>query len=187
MTMMDIRGQPSSAWSADWRYGNITWTAAVSINSPMPSRYEDQILHWPPSSQFTTCYEDQIFHWLTLQSVHLLLWRLNISLATPPVSSSPVQKYNPAHSFMQTFISSNQTTFWEGGWGEGGGSNKIKQHVPCDQITQKQASGTTQTTPNFKYSLHSCNEIIHITAQVLNLHQSYFWFSRSLQLTNPIL
>ena len=122
VTMMDIRGQPSSAWSADWRYGNITWTAAVSINSPMPSGYEDQIFHWLPF-QFTSCYEDP-----------------SISLATPPVSSSPVQKYNPAHSFMQTLISSSQT-FWEGGWGEGGGSNKIKQHVSCDQTTKNIQAG----------------------------------------------
>jgi len=82
----------------------------------------------------------QVFHWVPLQSVDLLLLRSSISLATPPVSSSPVQKYNPAHSFMQTLISSSQT-FWEGGWGEGGGSNKIKQHVSCDQTTKNIQAG----------------------------------------------
>ena len=188
----------------------------------MPSRYEDQIFHrlpfqsvdlllWRskyftgyPSSQLISCYEDQVFHWLPLQSVHLLLWRSSISLATPPVSSSPAMKIKyftgyPSSQFISSAKVQPCSQFYANtdlqqpdyilgrrvGWGRWFKQNKTTRIMWPNH--KKHTSRTTQPTPNPKYFVHSCNKIIHSTAQVLNLHQSYFWFSRSLQLTNPTL
>ena len=118
MKIKYFTGYPSSQFISCYEDQVFHWLALQTVISC----YEDQYFTGYPSSQLISCYENQIFHRLPLQSVHLQ------------------RKSTTLLSFMQTFISSNQTTFWEGGWGEGGGSNKIK-HVSCDQITKNIQAG----------------------------------------------
>ena len=140
-----------------------------------------------PSSQLTSCYEDP-----------------SISLATHPVSWSPAMKIKyftgyPSSQFISSAKVQPCSQFYANtdlqqpdyilgrrvGWGRWFKQNKTTRIMWPNH--KKHTSRTTQPTPNPKYFVHSCNKIIHSTAQVLNLHQSYFWFSRSLQLTNPTL